>query len=71
MAVSATGSSATLFASEPHGLGEVACVAGACVAVLDPAGTAAGIVVLTGTPADLRSVVTGPGDHHHPAILPR
>ena len=71
MAVSATGSSATLFASEPHGLGEVACVAGACVAVLDPAGTAAGVVVLTGTPADLRSVVTGPGDHHHPAILPR
>jgi hypothetical protein len=71
MAVNATGGSATLFASDARGLGEVACVAGTCVAVLDPTGTASSLVVLTGTPADLRALVTGPGDHHHPAILPR
>src|SRR6185436_14702050 len=55
MAVPAAGGDAKVFAADERGLGEVACGPSSCVAVVDPLGTASGLVVV-GANGDRRSI---------------
>jgi hypothetical protein len=70
MSAPIAGGDATVFATDPSGVGEASCTIQLCLAVLDPLGSAGRISVLTTSGRVASVVIPQVADDHSPAPAP-